>query len=1102
MLKVAWCVACVVATAAVLTTQDVESQLVSEDPQPSIPLPVYPTVTFQVLNVDHVLLRKVSPSSQGNSSLKAHIQTFLITDSGPGLLQPTVNASFGPLTVDAPIAPNLLHSGRKILPVIVGRQVHASSPTARILFHMSAEAEVKVTSDEDRMRTGKDRAHCVTAYAFWGTREVRGSCLVSPGGFCVAQLNPEPAWFNPSNPAGSSSKETGRSNPEKGVQENLVEVYFQSRRDRTGQCVPQDSLQRAGRGGVHDGTGTPMRRIGSVTLLQSPPGHPAFFRLRLGGAVVIQTSSKPLKTNNTATFNIYLAGTSALETFTLRTTMKSGMAFSTLRASDSASWDVKAHPGSVGLPNTVSFVCKRKVAVTSKRGLLEVLQVDFLVKDVSEQAETHIISWRLDQPGNVRDVGQMRLYTSQRDYVGLAPVVLSSELLNTAVLTGKMLKVAVKTLAVEANGSVSDVSSFVSCRSTDRDVLKVSERCDYVFVTGKELRGKSSVMINFMYAFLSAQLEMSVWTPQLPLTIDVADPELHQIKGWRVPITTSNRKPSWNSEEEEEMRKGRGCMLQYQHSPLRVLTHFVADSQPLEYFLGPDWRVDVTNLVRPFLKVLNPQLVRLQDGVLLQGRAVGTTAVQVLSPLTGSVLAEKSVTVLADKVSVTDLKVDFVSGLSLSLQPSPAGNKAIVAVATTRDTLTRVRQEAVVSCRVQFSDGAVTPLSLFDRGDYSLTVTTPDEGVASVRRTPLSTFVVAQGEGRGKAALVKVELRICEECQKSKRKSKLAVGAGLLRIDFQGGDGGAISLDRERSGTGVAEMAEMAVEATTTVTSSRELTDVGQELSRTEPERRTLWDVTPSGSQPTVTESWLSASTASRPTRHLVGQEDGQNGSFGNMLDKPKPAQEPEAKLPKVVESDLVRTFRSMSDLEIGIYCLAGVLCVAIFGFLLNCASYRLCLRSRKTPVLAGPAPPAEPKDHKHDWVWLANNPQQPPPPGAPAQVSTLTRTPPAVQQPVPERTATLGRGRSGSQQQQHRKAADPVAQRSATLLARPSRSEPLRSPTSKRNQVQFTTFTTLDIKHLAALKTNDFQPPPPAGPHVPLPDMPWPVVTPLQDPQ
>lgn len=37
----------------------------------------------------------------------------------------------------------------------------------------------------------------------------------------------------------------------------------------------------------------------------------------------------------------------------------------------------------------------------------------------------------------------------------------------------------------------------------------------------------------------------------------------------------------------------------------------------------------MTNLVQYSLKVADPDVVRVQDGVVLQGRAVGTTTVQV-----------------------------------------------------------------------------------------------------------------------------------------------------------------------------------------------------------------------------------------------------------------------------------------------------------------------------------------------------------------------------------------------------------------------------------------------------------------------------------------
>ncbi|XP_033502191.2 transmembrane protein 132D isoform X1 [Epinephelus lanceolatus] len=1184
-----------------------ESQKVAMDTgTSSTPSPVYPTVNFQVLNVNHMFLRQDSPEPSGNSSLKTQTQTFLITGKGAEFLQPAVNASYGPLTVDAPIPPDLLLSGRTILPVILARQVRSSSPVVKILFHMPTESGITVGqertgSGEDNGKKGagakaKEGAHCVTAYAFWETREVRGACLVSPGGFCVAQLKPEPAWFSSGSRSGSSSREAGRTEGIKGLQGNLVEVYFQSRRDQTGQCTPQDSLQRVGVGRGRDsgGSGTPMRRIGSVNLLRTPPGNPTFFRLRLGGAVVIQTSSKPLKATDVATFYVFLASTSTLESFTLRATVKTGLSFSAARPSDSALWDIVVEPGSGVTPNTVSVVCQRKVAITAKRGLLEVLQLDFVPKDVSEQAESQTISWHLELPGNVKDVGMMRIYTTQRDYVGLAPLVMNADILNTAVLTGERVTVPVKTLAVEADGSITDVTNYTSCRSTEEEILKVSERCDYMYVNGKETRGKSRVMLNFTYGFLSAQLEMSVWMPRLPLLIDVADPELSQIKGWRVPVTTGSRRSTWDSEEEEEMRKGRGCMLQYQHSTLRVLTPFIAQTdtevlpdpltgaEPVEYFLGPDWQVDVTKLVRSSLKVADPDVARVQDGMVLQGRAVGTTTVQVLSPLTSSVLAERSIRVMDDKVSVTELGVQLVSGLSLSLQPSPGSNRAIVATATTREMITQLKQEALVSCWVQFSDGAVAPLDLFDRSIYSLTVSTPDDGVATVRRTPQSTFLVAQGEGGGQGAVVRVELRICEECQKSKRKSKLAVGTGLLGMNFQsssrvvtegGGGFGEVGTDGSKDVGGGAS--ELVGELKTTVTSQQSVTDMDKWLFRstaldqresTAAETTTstaystksmqpqvIWIGTttrPTRSStfttiPTTTTTTMSTARPTDTTVGLVVKGEGQKRSYGNMLDNPNsplnkdiprpevPKKEPpKSKTPKVIESDLIRTFKAMSDMEIGMYALVGVSCVAIFAFLLNCASYNLCFRNHKTPIQAAPAPTGDPKDHKHDWVWLGSNNHSAPAPGDPAQVSTLKReahhplesrhsmdsiahrsmesTLPTVSAPaVPERTATLGRSRTSSQQQFQAKAIDPMANRSATLLARPHRSEPLHSPTSKRNQVQFTTFTTLDIKHLAALKKNGVdlnwanqQMQAPAGPQSPLPDMPWPVVKPLGEPQ
>lgn len=48
-----------------------------------------------------------------------------------------------------------------------------------------------------------------------------------------------------------------------------------------------------------------------------------------------------------------------------------------------------------------------------------------------------------------------------------------TEILNTAVLTGKKVVMPVRTVAVEEDGAVIDVSDYTDCSSTDEDVLKV-----------------------------------------------------------------------------------------------------------------------------------------------------------------------------------------------------------------------------------------------------------------------------------------------------------------------------------------------------------------------------------------------------------------------------------------------------------------------------------------------------------------------------------------------------------------------------------------------------------------------------------------------------
>lgn len=51
-----------------------------------------------------------------------------------------------------------------------------------------------------------------------------------------------------------------------------------------------------------------------------------------------------------------------------------------------------------------------------------------------------------------------------------------TEILNTAVLSGRTVAVPVRVVAVDADGALSDVTESVECRSTDQLVIKVRER--------------------------------------------------------------------------------------------------------------------------------------------------------------------------------------------------------------------------------------------------------------------------------------------------------------------------------------------------------------------------------------------------------------------------------------------------------------------------------------------------------------------------------------------------------------------------------------------------------------------------------------------------
>ncbi|VFV35195.1 Hypothetical predicted protein [Lynx pardinus] len=559
----------------------------------------------------------------------------------------------------------------------------------------------------------------------------------------------------------------------------------------------------------------------------------------------------------------------------------------------------------------------------------------------------------------------------------------------------------------------------------------VSNHCDSIFVNGKEVRSKVDTTVNFTHQHFTSQLEVTVWAPRLPLQIEISDTELSQIKGWRVPVA-SNRRPTRESEDEEdEEKKGRGCSLQYQHATVRVLTQFVAeapDLSQLSYMLGPDWQFDITDLVTDFMKVEEPRIAQLQGGRTLVGREPGITTVQVLSPLSDSILAEKTVIVLDDRVTIADLGVQLVAGLSLALKPHRADKRAIVSMVAAQDVLRAPQQEAIVSSWILFSDGSVTPLDIYDPKDFSVTVSSLDEMVVSVQANLQSKWpvVVAQGEGQG--PLIKLEMMISEPCQKTKRKSVLAVGKGNVKVKFEP------NVDEHLGGTNDIEGI------------SREYKDhFGNSIQREGNQERAVQEWFQHGASVGQEERSNKSTTPQYP---LEGKDKKllKSGGPDSFTSFPTQGKLPEPNNP----SDLTVTSRGLTDLEIGMYALLCVFCLAILVFLINCVAFAWKYRHKRFAVSEQGNIP-----HSHDWVWLGNEVE-------------LLENPVDITLPSEECTTMIDRGlqfeernfllNGGSQKTFHSQLLRP----SDYVYDKDIKSEPINPSGPKRKRVKFTSYTTI----------------------------------------
>uniref|UniRef100_A0A6I8N175 Transmembrane protein 132E n=1 Tax=Ornithorhynchus anatinus TaxID=9258 RepID=A0A6I8N175_ORNAN len=903
---------------------------------------------------------------------------------------PVLNASLGPFSTSrvlprellqppSPLdVPGQLTVNWKVRAFIVRLRVPATQPVAQVLFYVAGR-------DWDDFR-GTERLPCVRLHAFRQAREVQGSCRLGGGlASCLVQAPLPATWFGPAaRPARRRRRpqgpEPGSEGPGPGPQ---AELYYTLH-------APGGAGECAGAGPARaEGPPTrPLLRVGSISLVRPPPA-PAQEDHRLDGNVFVRLPVGPLRPGRLLSVLLCLLPNATVDRFTLRVKAKKGVTLLHTK-SRSPQWLVNSELLPGGKHSTATVDVSRVDDPTLSPAWdgvpPEVLQLDFEMENFTSQSVKRRILWHVDYrargPPPDPDKVVTELTVVQRDIQAILPLAMDTEIINTAILTGRTVAIPVKVIAVEVSGGVVDVSALVECESNNEDIIKVSSSCDYVFVSGKESRGSMNARVTFRYDTWTAPLEMTVWVPKLPLLIQLSDAHLSQVRGWRVPVLPDRRSARESedvAEEEEEegggaeRRPSRGCTLQYQHSTLQVFTQFHTTSPdgpegpggpgapqgPGVTMLGPDWLVEVTDLVGDFMKVDDPRVAQMVDGSTLAGREPGVTLFKVVSPLMEAVLGETLVTVSDEKVSVTEMKAQVVSSLSLSLHPSPGSSHTILAKTAAQQTLSFVKQEALLSLWLSFSDGSTAPLSLYSPKDYALLVSSLDERVATVAQARAFPLVVAEAEGAGD--LLRAELTIGESCQKTRRKSVLATARAAVRVHF-GPDGD----EAEDEGPG-----------------------------------------------PATAGPGPPAATAPAPA-----PEDAPTAPPGSA-----PAG------------------RGLSDLEIGMYALLGVFCLAIL------------YRHKRVPA-EGQAS----MDHSHHWVFLGNGQ----PLRARGDLSPQPGGPGAPPEAAPARCRPGDRPSGGSSPTSVQSQAHGRGDGSSGGSAREQAEDPVNSPTSKRKRVKFTTFATL----------------------------------------
>ncbi|XP_060627090.2 transmembrane protein 132A [Anolis sagrei] len=905
---------------------------------------VFLPAELKVLNgPEYFRLQRTDRYLPGNASLSSRSETFLFLHrqlTG----KPTIQATYQPFTAQQVVPTDNSQSSDTwdVRAVSIEGTVSPYEPYTRVLFHLQGQ---------DWM-SEKKPLPCVTLYVFHQAQVVHRAChLQAPLGVCVVELELPARWLSPP---------MAVTNPHKSEDLNITpvraELYYTLEPPLAGKIpgeCPYAQTQEKPRPGS-EGNKEKLHYVGPVDIrVMSSPRRQ---EVRLDDNVMVRVPDMALRPGQLFTATLILQQNFTADLLTLRIKVKKGLQVLAARPTRPDAWSAKLDKFKGAKHHTALVTCRRSIgsgldwrAIDSP----EFLYLDFMVENsTGGLASTRPVTWQVEYPGQdpeaEKDKMVWEIQVSERDVRALVPLVKEQEIVNTALLTGISHSVPVKLIVVETGGAVLEVTEQMGCESSNKQVLQVSDVCDAVYVGGKESRGARGVRVDFWYRRLHASLLFTVWAPLLPLRIELTDTSLEQVRGWRVPGPTpdgSSTEPEEGGEEAE--RRGRGCRLQYQRAAVRFLAHFVAHpldgGRHLTYMPSSDWLLDVSHLVQAHARIQDPRVATLEGGNVVIGREPGMTSVEVRSPVSDSILGEQTLVVSDDKVSLSELQTQLVSGLSLSLSVEQGHPNVFTATCQGLPTLRSLKQEGVLSLWLAFTDHTLAPVELYGWRDAGLSVSSLNPHVVSVRLDEERGRPVIVAEGPGRGSLLQLSLHSPDSCRKGKHRAPLAQGTTWLEVTF-GRRILTTSSPRQQSphlhGDPPFQRAEGAMSGEAVTVAA--VTESGKGTRKRGP----------IGVGPPITKF------------------EGPGGSSYEDADQVEEEEEEEQE-----EDEMVKAPARVTDLEIGMYVLLGVFCLAIFIFLINCVVFVLRYQ-RKEPPDAGSGP-ASSTQQPHNWVWLGTDQEE-----------------------------------------------------------------------------------------------------------------------------